>query len=32
MSKNKFGFDVSEDEADAIGIGVWAINNIKIIE
>ena len=27
--KNKFGIDVSEDEADAIGIGVWATKNIK---
>jgi Holliday junction resolvasome RuvABC endonuclease subunit len=27
--KDKYGFDVSEDEADAIGIGTWAIKNIK---
>jgi len=29
--KDKFGLDVSEDTADAIGIGVWAINKINII-
>lgn len=29
--KDKFGFDVSEDEADAIGIGVWVVSNIKIV-
>lgn len=28
--KNKFNIETSEDEADAIGIGVWAVNNIKI--
>lgn len=28
--KNRYGVEVSEDEADAIGIGTWAINNIKI--
>lgn len=28
MVRNKFNIDVSEDEADAIGIGIWAINNI----
>lgn len=27
--KNKFNIDVSEDEADAISIGVWSINHIK---
>lgn len=27
--KDRFGFDVSEDEADAIGIGVWAMSQIK---
>ena len=27
--KAKFGIDVSEDEADAISIGIWAINYIK---
>lgn len=27
--KAKFGVDVSEDEADAISIGVWSINYIK---
>lgn len=26
---DKFGFDVSEDEADAIGIGYWAVSKIK---
>lgn len=29
MVRNKFNINVSEDEADAIGIGVWAINNIN---
>lgn len=29
MVRNKFGINVSEDEADAIGIGIWAINNIN---
>ena len=28
--KMKYKLDVGEDIADAIGIGVWAINNIKI--
>lgn len=28
--KSKYGLDVSEDEADAIGIGTWAINKIKV--
>lgn len=28
MVKNKFNIDVTEDEADAIGIGIWATNNI----
>jgi Holliday junction resolvasome RuvABC endonuclease subunit len=27
--KSKYNVDVSEDEADAIGIGYWAINNIS---
>lgn len=27
--KEKYGIDVTEDEADSIGIGVWAINNLK---
>lgn len=27
--KNKYNVDVSEDEADAIGIGFWSINHIK---
>ena len=27
--KNTYGFDCSEDIADAIGIGFWAINKIK---
>jgi len=26
--REKYGYDVSEDEADAIGIGTWAIKNI----
>lgn len=29
MVKDEFNLNVSEDEADAIGIGKWAINNIK---
>lgn len=29
MVRNKFNINVSEDEADAIGIGIWAINNIN---
>jgi hypothetical protein len=29
MVKNKYGIEVSEDIADAIGIGTWAINHIK---
>ena len=28
--KSKYDIDVSEDEADAIGIGIWAINKILI--
>lgn len=28
MVKSKYNLDVSEDEADAIGIGVWASNNL----
>ena len=28
--KDKFNCDVTEDEADAIGIGIWAINKIII--
>lgn len=27
--KDKFGLDVSEDVADAIGIGTWASNKIR---
>lgn len=27
---NEFGIQASEDECDAIGIGVWAINNISV--
>jgi crossover junction endodeoxyribonuclease RuvC len=27
--KEKFGIDVSEDEADAIGIGIWSNKNIE---
>jgi crossover junction endodeoxyribonuclease RuvC len=27
--KEKYNVDVSEDEADSIGIGYWAINHIK---
>lgn len=27
--KEKYKLDVSEDEADAIGIGYWAIHNLK---
>lgn len=30
MVKDTFNIKVSEDEADAIGIGLWAINNICI--
>lgn len=30
MVKSKYGLDVTEDEADAIGIGYWAINNIDL--
>jgi crossover junction endodeoxyribonuclease RuvC len=30
--KNKYGIEVSEDEADAIGIGTWAINKIQVME
>jgi Holliday junction resolvasome RuvABC endonuclease subunit len=26
--KEKYGFNVSEDEADAIGIGTWSSNNL----
>lgn len=28
--KEKYGVDVSEDEADAIGIGHWAIHNLNV--
>lgn len=28
MVKEKYNLEVSEDEADAIGIGTWAINNL----
>lgn len=27
--KNKYNINVSEDIADAIGIGTWALNNLK---
>ena len=27
--KATYGYDVSEDEADAIGIGTWSIKNLK---
>ncbi|AHF08580.1 crossover junction endodeoxyribonuclease RuvC [Desulfitobacterium metallireducens] len=27
--KDKYGLDVSSDEADSIGIGEWAVNKIK---
>lgn len=27
--KNTYGYDVSEDEADAIGIGYWSIKNLR---
>lgn len=27
--KEKYGIEVSEDEADAIGIGTWAVRNIQ---
>lgn len=29
MVKDKFNIEVSEDEADSIGIGIWAVNNIS---
>ncbi len=32
MVKDKFGIEVSEDVADAIGIGIYFINNIKMEE
>lgn len=28
MVKTKYKIEVSEDEADSIGIGVWAVNNL----
>lgn len=28
MVKTKYKIDVTEDEADAIGIGIWAVNNL----
>jgi len=28
MVKDKFSIEVSEDEADAIGIGIWCVNNL----
>lgn len=28
MVKDTYGIEVTEDEADAIGIGRWAVNNI----
>lgn len=30
MVKDKFGLELSEDICDAIGIGLWTINNTKI--
>lgn len=30
--KDKFGIDVSEDEADAIGIGWYAVNCIEVVK
>lgn len=30
MVKEKFNLEASEDEADAIGIGLWSCRNIKI--
>jgi len=30
FTKNKYNIDVSEDVADAIGIGNWAVSHIKI--
>jgi Holliday junction resolvasome RuvABC endonuclease subunit len=32
MVKEKFNLEVSEDEADAIGIGLWSSKNIKILK
>lgn len=28
MVHDRFGIEATEDEADAIGIGIWAVNNI----
>ncbi len=28
--KNTYGFDCSEDEADSIGIGFWAVSTIQV--
>ena len=28
MVRDRFGIEATEDEADAIGIGIWAVNNI----
>lgn len=30
--KNKYNIEVSEDIADAIGIGTWALNNLKNVK
>jgi Holliday junction resolvasome RuvABC endonuclease subunit len=30
MVKEKFKIDTTEDEADAIGIGLWSVNNIDM--
>ena len=30
MVKEKYGLELSEDICDAIGIGIWAVNNVKV--
>lgn len=30
MVKEKFNLDVTEDEADSIGIGLWAVDNVTL--
>ncbi len=30
--KNTYNLSVSEDEADAIGIGIWAKDNVEILQ
>ncbi len=32
MVRDQFDLEVSEDIADSIGIGVWAINNVKLLK